>query len=153
LLLDERERRPLTDLASMQKKEVGKMKASCIRANDQLVVILLIFITQAAASAGEPLANGSASHVAPSEISTDCIDREYRGKSLKLGSDYTDLINDCGTAVIITWATFRDGVPQMEEGGMGQSECIPPGGAVTTMTRQLAGATTENLPVSVVTCQ
>jgi hypothetical protein len=129
------------------------MKASYIRANDQIAVILLILITQAAASAGEPVQNPAKPGVAPSEISTDCIEREYRGKNPKLGSDYTDLINDCGTAVVITWATFRDGVPQMEEGGMGQSACIPPGGAVTTMSRQLAGTTTENLPVSVVTCQ
>jgi hypothetical protein len=135
------------------RKGGDEMKASCILASSQIAALLLILVAQASANAGEPAASPPPTRAAPDEISTDCIDREYRGKNAKLGFDYTDLINNCGTAVIITWATFRDGVPQTEGGGMGQSKCLPPGGSVTTASRQPNGTTSENLPVSVVTCQ
>jgi hypothetical protein len=130
-----------------------EMKVSRILANGQLSAVLLILLTHGTASAGERAAPPASSSFEPSELSTDCIDREYRGRNPKLGLDYTDLINDCGKAVIITWESFKDGAPQLEQGAMGQSQCLPPGGSVTTALHQRLGATGENLPVSVVTCQ
>jgi|SRR5215469_8202120 len=128
------------------------MKTLCVAAKNQLGLLLLVLLAHPMANAGEA-ASASVPRFQPSELSTDCIDREYRGKNTKQGLDYTDLINDCGTAVVITWTAVRDGVPQMEGDEMGQSKCIPPGGSVTTALRQSVGSTSENLPVSVVTCQ
>ncbi|MCP3722699.1 hypothetical protein M3I53_06060 [Paraburkholderia sp. CNPSo 3272] len=123
-------------------------------ANSQLTVLLLILLVHGTANAaGDRAAPTTAPGFEPSELSTDCIDREYRGKNARLGLDYTDLINNCGASVIITWQSFNNGAPQTEGGGMGQSECIPPGGSITTASRERLGAASENLPVSVVTCQ
>lgn len=130
------------------------MTASRNLANSQLAVLLLILLAHGAASAaGDRAASTASPRFEPSELSTDCIDREYRGKNAKLGLDYTDLINNCGASVIITWQAFDNGTPQMEGGGMGQSECLPPGGSITTASRERLGMASENLPVSVVTCQ
>jgi hypothetical protein len=129
------------------------MRASRVLAHSQLAALLLILLAQATARAGDNVAPAASSSFEPSELSTDCVDREYRGKNAKLDLDYTDLINNCGTAVIITWQSFNDGAPQMEEGSMGQSKCLPPGGSITTASREIHGAVSQNLPVSVVTCQ
>ena len=130
------------------------MTASRNLANSQLAVLLLILLAHGAASAaGDRAAPPASLSFEPSELSTDCIDREYRGKNAKLGLDYTDLINNCGASVIITWQSFNNGTPQMEGGGMGQSQCLPPGGSITTASRESLGMASENLPVSVVTCQ
>ena len=130
------------------------MSASRILAHSQLAVLLLILLAHGAASAAGARAAPTASPgFEPSELSTDCIDREYRGKNAKLGLDYTDLINNCGASVIITWQSFNNGAPQTEGGGAGQSECLPPGGSITTASRERLGTASENLPVSVVTCQ
>ena len=130
------------------------MTASRNLANGQLAVLLVVLLAHASAgAAGDRAASPAASRFEPSELSTDCIDREYRGKNAKLGLDYTDLINNCGASVVITWQSFNNGSPQMEGGGMGQSECLPPGGSITTASRERLGAASENLPVSVVTCQ
>jgi hypothetical protein len=112
-----------------------------------------LLLMPSVARAGETSAKLSPSQFVPSELSTDCVDREYRGRNAKLGLDYTDLINHCGQAVVITWQEFNDGTPQMGEGTAGQSACIQPGSAVTTPSRLTKGAVNENLPVSVVTCQ
>jgi hypothetical protein len=129
------------------------MKALRAVVNCPIGALLLVLLTPAAANAGEPAASRSSPGFEPSEMSTDCIDREYRGKNAKLGLDYTDLINNCGQAVVITWQRFKNGAPQMERDGMGQSACLPPGGSVTTALRQSPDSTSETLPVSVVTCQ
>ncbi|CAG9248608.1 hypothetical protein [Paraburkholderia unamae] len=129
------------------------MNASRILANSRLSAFVLILLAHGAVRAGDRVAPAASPGFEPSELSTDCIDREYRGKNAKLGLDYTDLINNCGEPVIITWQSFNNGAPQMERGGMGQSQCIPPGGSITTAARQKLGAASENLPVSVVTCQ
>ena len=129
------------------------MKTPRILASSHLAALLLILLAHATASAGDRAAPPASLRFEPKELSTDCIDREYRGKNPKLRLDYTDLINNCGKAVIITWQTFNDGTPETDGGGMGQSECVPPGGSITTASRQRLGATSENLPVSVVTCQ
>jgi hypothetical protein len=136
-----------------RKKRGEEMRASRILANSQLAALLLILLARATASAGDRMVPVVSSHFEPRELSTDCVDREYRGKNAKLGLDYTDLINNCGDAVVITWQSFNDGAPQTEGGGMGQSACIPPGGSVTTASREKLGVASENLPVSVVTCQ
>lgn len=130
------------------------MTASRNLANSQLAVLLLMLLAHGAASgAGDRAAPPALLNFEPSELSTDCIDREYRGKNAKLGLDYTDLINNCGASVIITWQSFNNGAPQTEGGGMGQSQCLPPGGSITTASRERLGMASENLPVSVVTCQ
>ncbi|MCP3715203.1 hypothetical protein [Paraburkholderia sp. CNPSo 3281] len=130
------------------------MRASRNLAISQLTVLLLLLLAYGMASAaGDRAAPAASPRFEPSELSTDCIDREYRGKNARLGLDYTDLINNCGASVIITWQSFNNGAPQAEGGGMGQSECLPPGGSITTASRERLGAASENLPVSVVTCQ
>ena len=129
------------------------MSASPILANSRLAAILLMLLAHATAGAGQRAAPAASPRFEPNELSTDCIDREYRGENRKLGLDYTDLINNCGKPVIITWQSFSNGAPQMQDGDMGQSQCIPPGGSVTTALRQKLHATSETLPVSVVTCQ
>ncbi|MEX3979819.1 hypothetical protein AB4Y45_12685 [Paraburkholderia sp. EG287A] len=130
------------------------MSASRNLANSQLTVLLLILLVHGTANAaGDRAAPTASPGFEPSELSTDCVDREYRGKNARLGLDYTDLINNCGASVIITWQSFNNGAPQTEGGGMGQSECIPPGGSITTASRERLGTASENLPVSVVTCQ
>ncbi|WP_395065279.1 hypothetical protein [Paraburkholderia silvatlantica] len=130
------------------------MSASRNLANSRLTGLLLILLVHGAANAaGDPAAPTASPRFEPSELSTDCIDREYRGKNARLGLDYVDLINNCGAPVIITWQSFNNGAPQTEGGGMGQSECIPPGGSITTASRERLGTASQNLPVSVVTCQ
>lgn len=131
------------------------MSASRNLANSQLTVLFLILLVHGTAhAAGDRAAPSASLGFEPSQLSTDCIDREYRGKNAKLGLDYTDLINNCGASVIITWQSFNNGAPQTEGGGgMGQSACIPPGGSITTASRERLGTASENLPVSVVTCQ
>jgi hypothetical protein len=118
-----------------------------------IAAFILLFLTQAQASAGESKGNPADSQFVPSELSTDCIDSEYRGRNAKLGLDYTDLINHCGQSVVITWQAFDNGSPRMGESGAGQSGCIKPGGVVTTPFRKNDDEVSENLPVSVVTCQ
>ncbi|MCP3706984.1 hypothetical protein M3I54_08290 [Paraburkholderia sp. CNPSo 3274] len=136
------------------RKRGEEMRASRNLAISQLTVLLLLLLAYGMASAaGDRAAPAASPRFEPSELSTDCIDREYRGKNARLGLDYTDLINNCGASVIITWQSFNNGAPQTEGGGMGQSECIPPGGSITTASRQRLGTESENLPVSVVTCQ
>jgi hypothetical protein len=129
------------------------MNTSRILANSRLAALLMILLVYAMARAGDRAAPPVSAHFEPSELSTDCIDREYRGQNRKLGLDYTDMINNCGKSVIVTWQSFNDGAPQAEGGGMGQSACIPPGGSITTASHQRVGTASENLPVSVVTCQ
>jgi len=129
------------------------MNISRLLAISRLGALFVILLVDAAARAGDRVAPPASSSFEPSELSTDCIDREYRGQNAKLGLDYTDMINNCGKPVIVTWQSFNNGAPQAEGGGMGQSECIPPGGAVTTASQQRVGTPSENLPVSVVTCQ
>jgi hypothetical protein len=124
-----------------------------VAANYFFAALILLLLMQAVVRAGENNGKPSTSKFVPSELSTDCIDREYRGRSAKLGLDYTDLVNHCGQAVVITWQEFDDGSPQTGEGGAGQSGCIQPGGTVTTPARHTQGTVSENLPVSVVTCQ
>ncbi|MEX3820710.1 hypothetical protein AB3X93_20765 [Paraburkholderia sp. BR14262] len=137
------------------RKRGEEVSASRNLANSQLTVLFLILLVHGTAHAADDRAVSAASPgFEPSELSTDCIDREYRGKNAKLGLDYTDLINNCGASVIITWQSFNNGAPQTEGGGgMGQSACIPPGGTITTASRERLGTASENLPVSVVTCQ
>lgn len=129
-------------------------------ANSRLAVLFLMLVVHCAASAAgaraaptAPTAPIASPRFEPSELSTDCIDREYRGKNAKLGLDYTDLINNCGASVVITWQSFNNGAPQTQGGGMGQSTCLPPGGSITTASHERLGMASENLPVSVVTCQ
>ena len=129
------------------------MNNSRILATSRLAALFVILLIDAAARAGDPAAPPASPRFEPSELSTDCIDREYRGQNPKLGLDYTDMINNCGKPVIVTWQSFNNGAPQEEGGGMGQSACIPPGGSVTTASHQRVGTASENLPVSVVTCQ
>ncbi|WP_157025710.1 hypothetical protein [Paraburkholderia heleia] len=136
------------------RKRGEEMTASRNLAHSQLAVLLVILLAHVTpGAAGDRAAPPASARFEPSELSTDCVDREYRGKNAKLGVDYTDLINNCGAPVIITWQSFNNGAPQMEGGGMGQSECIPPGGSITTASRERLGTASENLPVSVVTCQ
>jgi hypothetical protein len=129
------------------------MKAFRVATPCLIAALIPLLLIPAVARAGEITANPSTSHFVASELPTDCVDREYRGRSTKSGLDYTDLINRCGQAVVITWQEFDDGTPQTGEGGAGQSGCIQPGSAVTTPSRHITGEVSENLPVSVVTCQ
>jgi hypothetical protein len=129
------------------------MNAFRVATNYFFAALILLLVVQAVARASEINGKPPPSQFVPSEVSTDCVDREYRGTNPKLGLDYTDLINHCGQSVVITWQEFDDGSPRTGEGGAGQSGCIQPGGAVTTPLRHIQGAVSENLPVSVVTCQ
>ena len=129
------------------------MNISRLLAISRLGALFVILLVDAAARAGDRVAPPASSSFEPSELSTDCIDREYRGENPKLGLDFTDMINNCGKPVIVTWQSFDNGAPQAPGGGMGQSACIPPGGSFTTASHRTVGADSENLPVSVVTCQ
>ena len=129
------------------------MNRSRILADTRHAALLVILLVHGAAHAGNRAAPPASPGFEPSELSTDCIDREYRGENRKLGLDYTDMINNCGKPVIVTWQSFDNGAPQAPGGGMGQSACIPPGGSFTTASHRTVGTDSENLPVSVVTCQ